>query len=665
MTNTQKYNVRPKKALRGLLLIFACLLPSIRTVAERSLVDSLASVLENVNEKGSHLPAEQKVAVLFEMAEEVRLNSPDSALYYYHLALEWADASNLTLQKGNILNKSGYANYMLGNFEKALPLFVEALEIHNQLGNDIGISTSLNYIGLIYEAQENHPDALKYQWKSLAYSEKAKDADRLMSNYYNLSMIHDEMAELDSSLFYAEKAISLSKRENSQRRLAQSYNRAGIVYLHLNRLDDSKKAFESSLAIQSADNYWEACFSYAGLAQVHQLRGENKEAIGVARQSLELAKELRSKWDIVEASRILYECYKAENDFSRALAMLEVSKQYSDSLFNETKVKEINHLHLMRNESERDRLEKENALQKSAIEQSNLWVGFFVVVGILLAIWGIAQYRNNSQRSVLNEQLRKNNESIAERNAKIEEQNRELNELNETKNQLLSIIGHDMRSPINNIKIILKIIKEGRLSAQDQEKVFDDLYKTVSSVAETMNNMLTWASSQLKGIQITPVRISVAQVVEDSMRIFVPPAESKEIELYHEEDDRVMVYADTNHLQTILRNLISNAVKFTKRHGRVSIKYRYVDEHNVAIEVADTGVGMSSEKIKQLFKFKGRSQSVGTSNELGTGIGLMLTKEFVESNQGKIEVTSEDGFGSRFTIILPAAVLELAEPEPA
>lgn len=620
--------------------------------------DSLRKVWENIKTHELQIPTLEKIAVLDQLAGSLRTNLPDSALSYYQQALDLALEAGMKHEEARLRNKIGYTHYILGNYDFALTYFVNALELHRALHNDVGISTSLNSIGLIYEAQVNYPKALEYQWNSIVYSERTGSSERLNSNYFNLSIIHDHLGNFDSALYYLNKSVAISKAEKDNTMLCMALNRMGEVNLHKNDLSQAESNFRNSLQQIPSSNLWEACFSYAGLSQVYSKQGKYDESIAYGLKSFNLANQLNSKWDIARSAGILYEVYKKKSDFREALHMLEIHKRFNDSLFNVRKESEINFLLLRQNESERGQLAKENALQKSIIEQGNLWIGFFIILGILLAIWGLVLYQNNRHKLLLNEELRKTNESIGERNAKIEQQNKELKALNDSKNQLLSIVGHDMRSPINNIKTILEIIKDGRLSAADQERVFNELHKSVSAVAETMNNMLIWASSQLKGLQTNPTNIELQQLVKETIAIFQTPASEKGIELIHEERAGIFVYADINHLKTALRNLINNAIKFTKRNGKVTIRYDHGRQNgDVVIDVIDSGVGIEPDRMSQIFKFTGRSQSIGTNNERGTGIGLMLSQEFIESNHGRIEVSSTLGVGSKFTIHLPVANL--------
>lgn len=624
--------------------------------------DSLVSKWHLVEAGRLEMPDSIRTQLLFDIGEGMSYDTPDSAIDYYQKALVLSKKGDYIQLTGNILNKVGYANYILGNYDLALTYYVEALEIHQQLKNDIGIAMSLNNISMIYETQKNLQQALQYQWRSIVHAIRSNDLTRLTSNYFNLSIIHDGLKDYDSALFYLERSLHLSNETENHHLYSMALNRRGEVYLHVGKYEEAAMSYKQVLDSKNYQNSWENCFAYAGLAKVNQRLGHYDKSIEYGLISLAIARQMNSKWEIAQDAHILYESYKAKNDFVKALEMHEFYKQYSDSLFSETKEKEINFLHLKQNELERARLAKENELNKVIIKQSYIWIVFFAIIGIILTIWGVILYRNNRHKQILNKRLTIKNQNIADRNEKIEKQNVSLNELNETKNQLLSIIGHDMRGPINNIKAILEIIKEGGLDEVEQKRIFNDLYKTIENVSGTMNNMLAWASRQLNGIQIHPTQVSLCEVVNSLMDFFSQSANEKRIEMIHNRNESVHVWFDVDHLKTILRNILSNAIKFTNRNGRITVTYQ-VDHGFAKLVVADTGIGIDAKDIKDVFRFSGRSKSLGTDNERGTGIGLMLSKEFIERNGGQIEVSSKLGMGSEFTLYLP--IIEIMKENSA
>lgn len=230
----------------------------------------------------------------------------------------------------------------------------------------------------------------------------------------------------------------------------------------------------------------------------------------------------------------------------------------------------------------------------------------------------------------------------------------ELNELNASKDKFFSIIAHDLKNPFNTIIGFSEMLKDAIVS-QDS----DDIYKyasmiNVSSVQtfRLLENLLEWANSQRGKISFVPVDVNLKDVIAGEFLLLSDLAAAKEIELKSYLYDDLIIKADINMLRTILRNLITNAIKFTHRNGRVVVN-AVVYKNILEVSISDNGVGMSGDIMAKLFRIDSNLSTRGTEDEKGTGLGLFLCKEFVEKHGGKIWAESEQGKGSTFKFILP------------
>lgn len=233
----------------------------------------------------------------------------------------------------------------------------------------------------------------------------------------------------------------------------------------------------------------------------------------------------------------------------------------------------------------------------------------------------------------------------------------ELKELNAMKDKLFSIIAHDLRGPFNAILGLSDILKENYRELEDQaiENSLSAISEASRQAFTLLENLLIWSQSQTGRLAFNPVILSAQAEIRECVRIMNILAEKKNISIRIIIPDHLTLLADRNMLGTILRNLIGNAIKFTPRNGRIMISARQ-ESGNIIVEVEDTGIGISSEKMQKLFKPDRDLISQGTEREKGSGIGLILCKEFVERHQGKILVKSETGKGSLFSVILPEPV---------
>ena len=230
----------------------------------------------------------------------------------------------------------------------------------------------------------------------------------------------------------------------------------------------------------------------------------------------------------------------------------------------------------------------------------------------------------------------------------------ELRELNATKDKLFSIIAHDLRSPFNNILGFSELLIENsnNYEAEETEKFLGFINLSAKNTLVLLDNLLNWAKSQTGQVKFKPEKLVLSSIVFETIELSKIIAIGKDISISQNKLDDTEVYADKDMLKTLLRNLISNAIKFTNPGGNISVSAKK-EQSQVEIAVSDNGVGMNEETINKLFSIETNNTSIGTADEKGSGLGLILCKELVEKQGGKIWVESELGKGSIFKFILP------------
>ena len=217
------------------------------------------------------------------------------------------------------------------------------------------------------------------------------------------------------------------------------------------------------------------------------------------------------------------------------------------------------------------------------------------------------------------------------------------------KDKFFSIIAHDLKSPLSAIAGLSELLAEN-VNAKDLDEVetlSTFILQSSKKAIELLTNLMEWSRSETGRMEFTPKKLSLRETINKTVEIFTLNAQSKRITINSDIPESLYVFADLAMLSTILRNLISNALKFTFANGKVDISTTE-NENEVIVEVADNGKGMSEEILKKLFRIDENISSMGTENEKGTGLGLILCKEFVERHGGRIWVKSEEGKGSSF-----------------
>ncbi|MCF8344734.1 MAG: cyclic nucleotide-binding domain-containing protein [Bacteroidales bacterium] len=245
-------------------------------------------------------------------------------------------------------------------------------------------------------------------------------------------------------------------------------------------------------------------------------------------------------------------------------------------------------------------------------------------------------------------------EELARKNIEIENRKKELLDLNATKDKFFSIIAHDVRSPLGTIISFFEFLNSN-VEELDKMEIVDlvkSIYTSTDRLLKLLDNLLQWSRIQTGELQCKPENFDIRSVVLSNIDLLKMNAEKKGINLYSEIDSKTMVNADVNMTNAVLRNLISNGIKFTGQQGSVWVSSKRTNG-KIAVSVHDTGIGISKENLKKLFRIDLKHSTPGTEDEKGTGLGLNLCKEFVEKNGGRIKVESKPGEGTVITFTVP------------
>ncbi len=240
-------------------------------------------------------------------------------------------------------------------------------------------------------------------------------------------------------------------------------------------------------------------------------------------------------------------------------------------------------------------------------------------------------------------------------NMKLFESEEELQELNNNKDKFFSIIAHDLKGPFQGLLGYSKLLSEQLegLSKEEIKEFSCELHESASQLFKLLQNLLEWSRIQRGVMEFNPQLLTLSELVESTIEILKPSANQKNIKIDSEVAKDIFVYADFNMVNTVLRNLVSNAIKFTNKKGKILISACKSDEHYVSIAVDDNGVGMSLDEMAKVFRIDVHHSKTGTDSETGTGLGLVLCKDLVEKNNGTLTLESEENIGSTFTFTLP------------
>jgi signal transduction histidine kinase len=290
------------------------------------------------------------------------------------------------------------------------------------------------------------------------------------------------------------------------------------------------------------------------------------------------------------------------------------------------------------------------------------WAAYIIILaGGIMVYVRMRERKLVRERDVLEQKIHLRTLKIEEQNAQILQKNEELNKLNNelsslnsTRDKFFSIIAHDLRNPFNTI-LGLSEMALGNMGQADHEKMrksFADIRDTAKHTFDLLQNLLLWARSQTGALDFLPESFNLTERIQENIDLVKSQAEKKNIDLYYGDIIPVMVTGDTRMIDTVLRNLLTNAIKFTGQQGQVTVSVQE-DEGCVEVHVQDSGIGIAQENVAKIFMLDSKYVRKGTDKERGSGLGLILCHEFLEKHNGTIRVESEPGKGSCFIITLP------------
>lgn len=245
---------------------------------------------------------------------------------------------------------------------------------------------------------------------------------------------------------------------------------------------------------------------------------------------------------------------------------------------------------------------------------------------------------------------------------KLKFKNHELHEANAAKDKFFAIIAHDLRGPTSSLAALLELInsKFNELSNAELQNMLQVLYKSAENVSNLLENLLIWAQSQVDKIEYRPAEIKLDDLIQAAVKGLNQSAEAKQIQIRIEHNEKIFVLADSDMVQTIIRNILGNAIKYTLRGGLVRIETEVENTNFARIKITDNGVGIEKSKLSKIFDISEKHHTNGTENEKSTGLGLILVKDFVKKNKGTLSIESEKDKGTMVSFTLPLAHLPIS-----
>jgi len=598
----------------------------------------------------------------------------DSALHYFKISLKESADINYEIGIADAYINIGEVYRRLGDDVQAANYYLKALPLFEHNKYNHGINLCLNNLGEIYQTKKSYQLALNYFNTALKNYQQSNDISGQGFMLNSIGACYFKMGNYERSLPYLEHSLAIRKKLGEQTGIANLFADIAAIKTATKSYDQADKYLNQAFTLSKKINDNEF------LAQVYEQYADNylqQNKLALAKiysiKSMVIAREIKSQSKIADALKTLSTVYAAMGDSSKAYKYQTEFLSYRDSMYNEDKLKIIALSSLEKTQADNIILHKQNLLNTTQISKNKLKIKFYgivfalsMVIILLTTRQIIVLRRSNSHKKLTNELLKKQKNEILEINSELHSlneelttqmevislQNEELEKLNAVKNKLYSVISHDFRSPLSTLKNLMDLNKSGYISADDLQQYFNDVSLTVDHTFIFLDNLLNWAKNQMDGLSIHPQAFNIETVIEENIALFNTQASLKNISIINNATCTICAYADPDMIKLIVRNLLANAIKFSRDNDSVEISAETADKE-ITIAIKDTGIGMDQKDANQIFG-SGHT-TLGTANEKGTGLGLIMCHEFVTFNKGKIWVESKKNEGTTFYFTVPLA----------
>ncbi|HNP17918.1 MAG TPA: tetratricopeptide repeat-containing sensor histidine kinase [Fulvivirga sp.] len=586
------------------------------------------------------------------------LNMLDSAS---HLAIEISDS----LFYADILNKKGSVYENMGRRSQALEEYLKALDIYELFKDESMYGIIINNIAISYKKAGDFDNAMLYYNKSIELQMEHDDPGGEAVTRVNRGLLYKDMGEYEKALTDLRFSLVHFEREKYNYGIAVCMHNLGEIFLASSELDSALVYFNKSQQLSSGFEYGR--LQIKNTLALAKLERQKRNYINSNKYGLiayQLASERNLVEDLREINLILSDNYSDQGNFKKGLQHYKEFKQTEDSLFSEESQSKLNLLRteydLKYKDNEIAALEGKSKLQTTlAAERQKANVLLTIGILTIVVFFGIVLYlyqrqlklskKLSGQKSILIEQK----EEIEAAQDKIISQNENLVNLNKEKDNLMAIVSHDLRSPLNQIRGVLGLMKMDS-DPKVLHQYIDIANQSAEVLIERINRILDVEAINSGKVDLKIQKLDTKKVLELLEQNFLNAAKQKNMNLRVQSEANVSCMADENYLLQVLENLCSNAIKYSPSKSEIKISVSSEDK-NVLFSVKDQGPGITDNEKVKLFLPYSRTSNRPTGDEKSTGLGLSIVKKYVEAMNGEVWVESSNEEGSTFYIKIPRA----------
>lgn len=520
------------------------------------------------------------------------------------------------------------------------------IELNKDKSKMLEYGKLFNNYGVLFADINDFESSNKYYKLASEAYKKAGDSLSLALIYYNIGISSMKISENDSALYYNREANKISKLLNYKSMELNTLVSQGELLILLKRYNEAKEVLDLAInQLEENKEYHDLAYAYIQKGNYFKAIEDNNSALEMFNKALKLSNEIDYEDYCLISYKSLAEIYELKNNYVESLNYYKKWFNLKDSLEQKQNALVIQELNKKFDYEKKEHENSELLRQKEFAENNNSRLRIILALLFVLVIIGVFLINN----------LKKNQRLKDEFNKILESKNAELQENINTKNKFFSIIAHDLRNPLGSFKnVTLLLLDDYNINQDEDTKEFlEILNDSAQNLYKLLENLLEWSRSQSGKITFEPSDFNLNAIVNNNISLLSLQANDKEISLINNVPTNYILFADMNLITTVIRNLMSNAIKFTKAYGKIEIGILDNSNNETVVYIHDNGLGMNDATKNKLFKIEENVTNLGTNNEKGTGLGLILCKEFIDKHKGRIWVESELGVGSTFFFSIP------------
>ncbi|MCF8380485.1 MAG: tetratricopeptide repeat protein [Bacteroidales bacterium] len=668
-------------------------------------IDSLFSILPpDANNPGNDLQRIKDVCKDFNNNDQIKILTNignyyikselnDSARLYYSKSLELSKSSkNEYLRTISLMSLARihtvYAEYdlALSKLNQALPYIIESDS--SELNSNF-----YRIYGNVYWGMEIYDFALENYYISLEIAEKNNLIQNKASVYNNIGLIYFSIKDYVNAQKYFELAFNTAKASDFKWVMAICSNNLGTIYNELGTYDTALHYFKISritaqelggrlhegITVFNMGETYLRLDSFAlarkYLTESYEIAFETEDKIGIANALLKLSDLEIKSGNLTQAKsyldsglalilsigsirlqqdayKIKYDYFKKANNPDSIVFSLQKLLFLKDTLAEIENIENISRLEYKYKEKVASQeiaiLQREKRINHILIFTGSL---AFVLILIMLTIFLLNSKKRYRELNRINNLIEEQQELLKQKNTELIIYQDKLEKMVYGKDKFITIMSHDLKNPVGAVRGFLELILNDYDKIQEKRKIvyLKEIFKSVETISLLIDNVLYWINSQNKGVESKPVLINIFERIAENISLYKIMANWKKIKINNETLEEHFILADKNIFDTIIRNLLSNSLKFTSEGGEITIRSTRKDQF-IIIEIEDTGKGISEREIAEILNTSINQSTEGTSHEKGTGLGIGLVKEFANLMGASFNINSNEGVGSVFTL---------------